>query len=281
MKKIETVSELRNIISAWRRAGETIAFVPTMGNLHPGHLQLVKQAKVSASRVVVSIFVNPMQFGEGEDFANYPRTLEQDSEALQAEGVDVLFAPPVSEIYNRELTQTTRVEVPKLSDILCGAFRPHHFVGVTTVVAKLFNMVQPDVAVFGKKDYQQLFLITRMVEDLAMPIKIVGIETMREANGLAMSSRNNYLSAEQKQQAAEVYRTLITMADRIRQGEQDFESLSQFGIKNLQEKGFQPDYVEIRRGEDLGKAQSGDKPLVILIAARLGNARLIDNLEVA
>lgn len=280
MKTLHTTSELRALLASWRRAGERIAFVPTMGNLHQGHLQLVKRAKQTADRVVASIFVNPMQFGQGEDFEKYPRTLEQDSSALMSEGVDVLFAPATSEIYGRDLATTTRVEVPALSNILCGEFRAGHFVGVTTVVAKLFNIVQPDVAVFGKKDYQQLFLIKRMVADLAFPIDIVGVETLREANGLAMSSRNGYLSADEKERAAEIYRTLTMLADKLKQGATNFQSLSQLAMKNLQEKGFEPDYVDIRRCEDLAPATSLYEPLVLLVAARLGPARLIDNLEV-
>ncbi len=281
MKQIETVNALRGCVSAWRKMDDTIAFVPTMGNLHQGHLALVKRAKKMASRVVVSIFVNPMQFPEGTDFERYPRTPVQDIEALQRAGIDALFFPDVSEIYQGDAALTTRVEVPGLSDILCGAFRPGHFVGVTTVVAKLFNMVQPDVAVFGKKDYQQLLLIKRMVADLALPIKVIGVETMRESSGLAMSSRNNYLTVEEKHRAALIYRVLSEIADSVRKGDTCFENLCEYGVGKLQKNGFSVDYVEIRRRSDLGKALEGQEGLVVLIAAKMGDTRLIDNLEIS
>ena len=281
MDHVESISALRKQLATWRQAGERIAFVPTMGNLHAGHLQLVKKAKASAQKTVVSIFVNPMQFGEGEDFGNYPRTLEQDRVSLMQEGVDLLFVPPVEEIYAQNLEQTTRVEVPGLSDILCGSHRPGHFVGVTTVVVKLFNMVQPDIAVFGKKDYQQLFLIKRMVEDLAMPIEIIGVETMREPSGLAMSSRNGYLTNEEQERAAGLYASLCHIAAQIKDGEANFKHLQQQAVIQLKEHGFAPDYVEIRKREDLSvPTVHNDQPLVVLAAAQLGAARLIDNLEI-
>lgn len=280
MKQIESIAPLRETIAVWRRAGEKIAFVPTMGNLHEGHLALVKKAQVQAQRVVVSVFVNPMQFSAGEDFDKYPRTLEQDSEALQEIGVDLLFVPTAAEIYNQDLAYTTRVEVPLLSDILCGASRPGHFVGVTTIVAKLFNIVQPDIAVFGKKDYQQLFLIRRMVRDLAIPIEILGVETAREESGLAVSSRNGYLSTSEKEQAAQLYQVMCQMAEQIQIGNADFKRLQDEAITELKQHGFEPDYVEIRHCEDLSVAQAADSNLVILLAAKLGTTRLIDNLEV-
>jgi pantoate--beta-alanine ligase len=194
MQYIEAIEDLRAMLRPWRRAGESIAFVPTMGNLHAGHLDLVSRAAALADRTVVSIFVNPLQFGPQEDYASYPRTLERDRAQLEALATDALFVPPVSAIYPQSPRMVTRVQVPGLSDILCGAFRPGHFEGVATVVAKLFNLVQPDIAVFGKKDYQQLRLIERMAQDLAIPVSIVGISTVREPDGLAMSSRNQYLS---------------------------------------------------------------------------------------
>ncbi len=283
MKRVETVSALRDGVKTWRKEGDTIAFVPTMGNLHQGHLALVARAKKLASRVVVSIFVNPMQFPKGTDFERYPRTPAQDVEALQRAGVDLLFYPDSSEIYQGDASLTTRVEVPGLSDILCGAFRPGHFIGVTTVVAKLFNMVQPDIAVFGKKDYQQLLLIERMVADLALPVKVVAVETMRESSGLAMSSRNNYLTVEEKRRAASIYRVLSEIADRIREGDTCFENLCEYGVSTLQKSGFLVDYVDIRRRTDLSKALEGERQrgLVILVAAKMGETRLIDNLEIS
>ena len=280
MEQIASLSHLRTVIAAWRKAGETIAFVATMGNLHQGHFTLVKEAKRKASKVVVSIFVNPMQFGEGEDFESYPRTLQQDGDALNELGVDLLFTPEVSDVYHRDMSTTTRVEVPGLSNILCGKHRPGHFVGVTTVVAKLFSMVQPDIAVFGKKDYQQLFLIKRMVEDLAMPIDVVGIDTIREPSGLAMSSRNGYLSSAEKEAATELYQSLTNIAEQVRQGSKAYISLCQNEVKTLQSKGFLVDYMEVRRQDDLARPSGEDAKLVVLVAAHLGNARLIDNLEI-
>jgi pantoate--beta-alanine ligase len=258
-----------------------VAFVPTMGNLHAGHLSLVKEAHKIADRVVTSIFVNPMQFGAGEDFENYPRTFEHDSEMLINEGTDLLFAPPVELMYPKPQADQTRVEVPGLSELLCGACRPGHFVGVATVVCKLFNMVQPDIAVFGKKDYQQLMVIRRMVEDLAMPVTIVGVETMRESDGLAMSSRNGYLSAEERALAPLLYRTLSDLAARLGDGEDDFYRLEEEAAAELDGGGFRTDYVAIRRAEDLLDPAAGESELVILAAANLGKARLIDNIEVS
>jgi len=280
MEQVKAVSELRRCIAAWRNDGETIAFVPTMGNLHQGHLALVEQAKKIATRVVVSIFVNPMQFSKGGDFDCYPRTLAQDSDALEKCGVDILFSPKTSEMYPTGSGKTTRVEVPGVSDILCGAHRAGHFIGVATVVTKFFNMVQPDIAVFGKKDYQQLHIIKRMIADLAMPIKILGVDTLRESSGLAMSSRNSYLTPKEKQHAALIYQLLLDIAEKIRNGDEDHENLSLYGMKKLKESGFSPDYVEIRRRDNLEKTGQGQTNLVILIAAQLGKARLIDNLEI-
>ncbi len=280
MITVNAVDDLRAQIDIWRRGGN-VAFVPTMGNLHAGHLSLVKEAHKIADRVVASIFVNPLQFGAGEDFENYPRTFERDSEMLIDEGTDLLFAPPVEVMYPKPQADQTRVEVPGLSELLCGACRPGHFVGVATVVCKLFNMVQPDIAVFGNKDYQQLMVIRRMVEDLAMPVAIVGVETMREADGLAMSSRNGYLGAQERALAPMLYRTLSDLAARLGDGEDDFHRLEQEAAAALDGAGFRTDYVAIRRASDLLDPAAGETELVILAAAYLGKARLIDNIEVS
>ena len=279
MITVNAVDDLRAQIDTWRRGGN-VAFVPTMGNLHAGHLSLVKEARKIADRVVASIFVNPLQFGAGEDFENYPRTFERDSEMLIEEGTDLLFAPPVEVMYPKPQADQTRVEVPGLSELLCGAHRPGHFVGVATVVCKLFNMVQPDIAVFGNKDYQQLMVIRRMVEDLAMPVAIVGVETMREADGLAMSSRNGYLGAQERALAPMLYRTLGDLAVRLGDGEDDFYRLEEEAAAALDGAGFRTDYIAIRRASDLLDPVPGDTELVILAAAYLGKARLIDNIEV-
>ena len=279
MITINGINELRARVESWRRGGN-VAFVPTMGNLHAGHISLVKEARKIADRVVASIFVNPMQFGEGEDFDSYPRTLEQDSRMLEAEGTDLLFAPPVAVMYPKAQSEQTRVEVPGLSGLLCGATRPGHFVGVATVVCKLFNMVQPDIAVFGKKDYQQLMVIRRMVEDLAMPVRIVGIDTVRESDGLAMSSRNGYLTEQERETAPMLYQALQGLAAQLRKGDEDYAGLEAKTAKALDESGFRTDYVVIRRSADLLEPTDDDKGLVILAAAYLGKARLIDNLEV-
>ncbi len=274
MKQIQTVKQLRRVLPTLT----DIALVPTMGNLHAGHLALVKHAQQQARHVVVSIFVNPLQFGANEDFADYPRTLAQDIEKLEKSGVALLFAPRVADMYPRPLAQTTQVQVPELSDILCGASRRGHFVGVTTVVNKLFNLVQPKVAVFGQKDYQQLLLIQRMVEDLAMPIQILAVPTHREADGLAMSSRNGYLSAAQRAVAPQLYRSLTEVKQHVSQGERDFARLEQTAIAQLQCAGFVPDYVSIRHAQTLATAQTDDHDLMVLAAAKLGKTRLIDNL---
>ena len=281
MLTVHTVEELRATVADWRRSGERVAFVPTMGNLHRGHLDLMREASARAGRVVTSIFVNPMQFGEGEDFDAYPRTLEQDSEKLRELGVDLLFAPEVTTIYPAGSTEhQTRVEVPGLSDVLCGASRPGHFVGVATVVCKLFNLVQPDLAVFGQKDFQQLMVIRRMAADLAFPIEIVGKETVRENDGLAMSSRNGYLSAQERATAPLLYRTLQETAAAVKGGNRDYASLEKAAEAALQEAGFRPDYYAIRRSEDLAPVQNSGEDLVVLAAAYLGTTRLIDNLRV-
>jgi pantoate--beta-alanine ligase len=280
MQQIEAIEDLRAVVRRWRQAGESVAFVPTMGNLHDGHLDLVSRARTLAARTVVSIFVNPLQFGPQEDYATYPRTLEQDRQKLQAAGADALFVPPVQAIYPQNLDAVTRVQVPELSDILCGAFRPGHFAGVATVVAKLFNLVQPDLALFGKKDYQQWRLIERMVRDLAIPVSILGIATVREADGLAMSSRNQYLSPQERKLAPVLYRCLGGVGAAVAAGNRDFAALEAGAMQQLKKHGFEPQYVEIRTAKDLTRPQAQKEELVVLAAAWLGKTRLIDNLEI-
>ncbi len=280
METLSKVADLRKRIGEWRRAGERIALVPTMGNLHAGHLDLVRRAREQAARVVVSIFVNPMQFGPSEDFAAYPRTLDADREKLRQAGADLVFAPRVQEVYPDGQVQQTRVEVPEISNQLCGASRPGHFVGVATVVCKLFNMVQPDLAIFGEKDFQQLLVIRRMTRDLSLPVDIVGAPTVREADGLAMSSRNGYLNAEERALAPRLYANLQQAARALGQGD-GVAHVEADTARALEQAGFRPDYVSVRRAADLGLPGESDRELVILAAAQLGPARLIDNLRVS
>ncbi|RKT46914.1 pantoate--beta-alanine ligase [Thiocapsa rosea] len=279
MKTIETLEDLREQVRAWRGAGERVAFVPTMGNLHAGHLTLIAEARARAPRVVASIFVNPMQFGPAEDLDAYPRTLARDRELLEAAGCDLVFAPNVATVYPRGSEAQTRVEVPGLSDVLCGESRPGHFRGVATVVCKLFNMVQPDVALFGEKDFQQLLVIRRMVEDLAMPVEIVGVPTVREPDGLAMSSRNGYLSPSERARAPALRRVLTAARQSLLAGTAA-ASVEREAEDALREAGLAPDYVRVRATHDLRPATQADRDLVILAAAYLGQARLIDNLRV-
>lgn len=281
METVTSKSGIRERTREWRARGERIAFVPTMGNLHAGHLKLVRHGRAIADRVVASIFVNPMQFGPQEDYAVYPRTLEADKAALMQEDADLLFAPDVSEMYAGELACTTRVEVPGLDAILCGAFRPGFFTGIATVVTRLFNLVQPDIAIFGEKDYQQLVIIRRMAADLCMPVSIEGVATEREADGLAMSSRNGYLDSRERAIAPELYRVLCAVRTELRAGATDYAELESAAMKRLAAAGFKPDYVSIRRAGDLGEPGAGDTLLRVLAAARLGAARLIDNLEIS
>lgn len=276
MHIVKTVSELRDAVRAWRSTGLSIALVPTMGNLHDGHLALVREARTKADKVVVSIFVNPTQFGVGEDFETYPRTEHEDRVKLEASGAHLLFLPDVSEVYAQGAK--TVVSVAGLSKRYCGEFRPGHFDGVATVVCKLFNMVQPDVGLFGRKDFQQLTVIKTMVRDLDIPVEIVGVETVREASGLAMSSRNGYLSAEEKTNAAKLYQSLCAARDAILAGRQSFQEVERNAILFLQASGFQPDYFNVCRSSDLEQAGADDAELVLLTAARLGKTRLIDNL---
>jgi pantoate--beta-alanine ligase len=286
MQNITSIAELREVVLQWRESGERIALVPTMGNLHEGHLRLVEEAHANAERIIVSVFVNPMQFTDSSagagDYKEYPRTLDADIEKLSAMtiGVDMLFTPSVEEVYPNGIENETRVVVPKMSDILCGEFRPGHFVGVATILAKLFNMTQPNVAVFGEKDYQQLLVIRRLVTDLCFPIDIIGVPTVREADRLAMSSRNQYLTKEERKVAATLNKTLLQAKHSIKNGATDFPGLEKNAMKQLQAAGFRPEYFSIRRVDDLQPAQVDDPSLVILVAAWLGEARLIDNVRV-
>jgi pantoate--beta-alanine ligase len=279
MRTITRIAELREIVREWRLARESIAFVPTMGNLHAGHASLVGAAHHHGRRVVASVFVNPLQFGPNEDFAAYPRTPEDDSALLSELGADVLFLPTVEEMYPKGTTGSTIVDVPELSNILCGAFRPGHFEGVATVVVKLLNLVQPDVAIFGEKDYQQLTIIRVSVEDLCLPVKIVGAPTVRAEDGLALSSRNRYLSPDERQRAPVLYRALDRARRRLESGDTDVADIEREGREELQAAGFRPDYFEVRMAGTLGKPQGHNVDVVVLAAARLSRARLIDNLQ--
>lgn len=278
MNTVKTVRELRAAIARARAEGKRIGFVPTMGNLHSGHVALVEKASQRADFVVASIFVNPLQFGPNEDLAKYPRTLAADQEKLVSAGCHLLFAPTPEEMYPQGMDDQTRISVPVVSEGLCGGSRPGHFEGVATVVTKLFNMVQPDLAIFGEKDFQQLAVIRKLVRDLNLPVQIFGEPTVRADDGLALSSRNGYLSAEQRQLAPQLFATLKDMADSICGGRDDFSRLTLDGLKHLEKSGFRPDYLEIREAGSLRPAQAGDKELVILVAAYLGTTRLIDNL---
>ncbi len=280
MQVISEILDLRETRRTWQADAKVIAFVPTMGNLHQGHLNLVKEAKKQADIVVVSIFVNPMQFGPDEDLDAYPRTLDNDCAALQALGVDALFLPKVSDIYARGLEQQTFVEVPGLSYMICGASRPGHFRGVATIVCKLFNMVQPNVAFFGEKDFQQLQVIKAMVTDLSMNLQVVGVPTTREQDGLAMSSRNHYLRDSERKLAPTLYKSMNALAEEIMAGRRDFSVLTAHYKEQLAAAGFKPDYLEIRDAHSLLQPSHEDSELVLLAAAFLGKTRLIDNLQI-
>ena len=281
MRIVTTLAELRSGILPWRSQAGRIAFVPTMGNLHAGHLKLVRHARAIAEHVVVSIFVNPLQFGESEDFQDYPVTHARDTAALREADVDLLFMPDVSEMYGDGPGQTTQVVVPGLNAILEGEFRPTHFDGVSTVIAKLFNMLQPDVAVFGEKDFQQLLIIRRMVSDLNMPVAIEAVETEREADGLAMSSRNGYLSASERAIAPQLHQTLLDVRDILLHGEQDIAAVEQVAMEQLRAAGFEPQYVSVRRCVDLRVPETENDQRLVLAAAILGTTRLIDNEKVS
>ena len=272
------IPDLRQHIRSWKLRGERIAFVPTMGNLHAGHLQLVAAARQQADHVVVSVFVNPMQFNDAADFNAYPRTLEQDADLLRAANVDVLFAPTDSVVYPHGQVANTKVIVPGLSDVLEGEYRPGHFTGVTTVVCKLFNIVLPEVALFGEKDFQQLLLIRRMVRDLDMPIQIASLPTVRESDGLAMSSRNGRLSAAERAVAPVLYQVLCRLRDQVLAGDRRYALMEEQAITALKGAGLGVEYVVVRRVSDLQPPQDGDQQLVVLVAAQLGKTRLIDNI---
>ncbi len=281
MLVVNNPAALREQIGQWHREGRAIAFVPTMGNLHQGHLTLVEEARRHGDKVVVSIFVNPLQFDKAEDLANYPRTLEQDCAALEAAGVDLVFTPTPEIMYPQGLASQTFVEVPGISSLLEGALRPGHFRGVSTVVTKLFNLVQPNVACFGEKDYQQLALIRKMVADMAMPIEIVGVPTVRAEDGLALSSRNGYLTAAERAIAPELARTMNWIAEQIEAGNSHLPSLVAQASQRLDNAGFRTDAIDIVDADTLESASAESQRLVILMAAYLGKARLIDNRVVA
>ncbi|EOY3784428.1 pantoate--beta-alanine ligase [Escherichia coli] len=274
---IETLPLLRQQIRRLRMEGKRVALVPTMGNLHDGHMKLVDEAKARADVVVVSIFVNPMQFDRPEDLARYPRTLQEDCEKLNKRKVDLVFAPSVKEIYPNGTETHTYVDVPGLSTMPEGASRPGHFRGVSTIVSKLFNLVQPDIACFGEKDFQQLALIRKMVADMGFDIEIIGVPIMRAKDGLALSSRNGYLTAEQRKIAPGLYKVLSSIADKLQAGERDLDEIITIAGQELNEKGFRADDIQIRDADTLLEISENSKRAVILVAAWLGDARLIDN----
>jgi pantoate--beta-alanine ligase len=279
MQTVTRIESMRALVRGWRMAGESIAFVPTMGNLHAGHASLIGAAHHHGRRVVASVFVNPLQFGPNEDYAAYPRTPEEDTALLTEQGVDALLLPTVEEMYPLGVAGSTIVDVPDLSGILCGAFRPGHFQGVATVVVKLLNLVQPDTAIFGEKDYQQLTIIRRSVEDLCLPVRIVGAPTVRAEDGLALSSRNRYLSPDERRVAPMVYRSLDRARRRLESGDADVAAIEAEGMESLRSAGFRPDYFEVRNADTLARPRGRNFDVVVLAAARLGRARLIDNVQ--
>jgi pantoate--beta-alanine ligase len=281
MRTVHSLKELRSILRNYRQQGKTIGLVPTMGNLHEGHISLVRKASEAADIVVTSIFVNPMQFGANEDLDKYPRTLQEDQDKLAEAGNTLVFAPSVEEVYPEGMARQTKVLVPEVSEGHCGASRPGHFEGVATVVAMLFNMVQPDVAVFGEKDYQQLAVIKKMVRDLMIPVNVVGAPTVREEDGLAKSSRNGYLSEEERATAPIVFQTLNRVAEQLQQGRSDFQALEQEAQNVLADAGLRPDYFNIVSSQTLKPATDEDRELTLLVAAFLGTTRLIDNLSLS
>ncbi len=277
---IETIPLLRREIRRWRQEGKRIALVPTMGNLHQGHLTLVEEAKARADVVVVSVFVNPMQFDRPDDLARYPRTLQEDCEKLTRLGVDLVFAPSEKEVYPKGLEQQTYVDVPSLSTMLEGASRPGHFRGVSTIVSKLFNLIQPDIACFGEKDFQQLALIRKMVSDLNFDIDIVGVPIVRGPDGLALSSRNGYLTADERRLAPRLYNIMSHLATQLENGERNIDELLEQATSRLREAGLQPDELFVRDADTLLDVNVDTKTAVILVSAWLGKARLIDNMRV-
>ena len=279
MEIVATPQALRRQLAEQPTGPGGLAFVPTMGNLHDGHLSLVRKALDSADTVVVSIFVNPMQFADGEDLDAYPRTLDRDIELLTEASADLLFTPNVDALYPQGLKTHTAVRVPGLTEVLCGRHRPGHFDGVTTVVCKLLNLVQPDIALFGEKDLQQLLVIEKMVADLAIPVRVEGVATARAADGLALSSRNGYLSPDERDLAPRLYASLLQIRDAITSGARDFQGLCADAVQGLESEGFAVDYCELRRCDDLSLAQPGDQDIAIFAAASLGSTRLIDNIR--
>jgi len=280
MQLFETVRDMQLQSMSWRAAGWRIAFVPTMGNLHQGHLDLVREAARCADRVVVSIFINPLQFDQADDFQQYPRTLEQDRRQLEKLGIAAVFAPAEQEMYPAGREQTTRVEVPGISAELEGACRPGHFAGVATVVTKLFQAVLPDIALFGEKDFQQLLVVRKLVADLNLPVMVQGLPTRREPDGLALSSRNSRLNPAERQQAAQLYAVLSWTVEQLHQGRSDFPQLEKEACQRLESAGFHPDYVSIRDARNLAPVSPDSEQRIVLAAARLGQTRLIDNLRV-
>ena len=279
MKTVSDLAGLRQIISEWKKQGSTITFVPTMGNLHDGHLSLLEKAQELSDKSLVSIFVNPIQFGKGEDYESYPSTVDSDRTKIEASGLDLLFTPDLSVLYPGGVDEDTRINVPELSTILCGQFRPDHFSGVATVVTKLLINVLPDYALFGEKDYQQLIIIRRLASDLCIPTEIVGMPIIREEDGLAMSSRNAYLTEEQRKLAPLIYQSLLAAADKLNNKNIDHNLIEKEGFLSLESAGLRPEYFSIRRSHDLSEPTSEDRELSILVAAWLGTARLIDNIK--
>ena len=278
MQTVQDAAALRAAVRGWRNQGQTVGLVPTLGTLHAGHYSLIKLARARADRVVASVFVNPTQFGPNEDFERYPRTLAQDQAGLAEADCDVLFAPEVATMYPFGPANSVSLHVPQLTETLEGAHRPGHFDGVATVVCKLFNLVQPDLAVFGQKDFQQLKVIERMVRDLSLPVKVMAGATLRADDGLALSSRNQYLSRDERELSTQIHATLLQMRELIEKGHA-WRVVEQAATSKLQRAGFDPDYAAIRRAEDLAEPADGETSgLVALIAARLGTTRLIDNL---
>ncbi len=278
MRVIRNKAALHKQLAEWRHARERVAVVPTMGNLHAGHLSLVRLAQQNAERVVVTLFVNPTQFGDGEDFEAYPRSLKRDTRSLEEARTDVLFIPDIETIYPFGIENATRVSVLGLTDEFCGACRPGHFDGVTSVIMRLFSIVQPEVAVFGQKDYQQQLIIRRMVEDLSLPIQIIVGPTLREPDGLAMSSRNAYLSDEERQIAPALYKTLHDVGEKLRTGDRNYNRLENRATQSLAKSRFRPEYFAVRQAQDLREPDLDCGAFVVLAAVRLGTARLIDNI---
>lgn len=281
MRTTGNKDQLQARLSEVREKGQSIAFVPTMGNLHKGHIQLVRRAREKADVVVVSIYVNPLQFGAGEDLDNYPRTLAADKEKLFGEGAHLLYTPETTDIYPEGLQRHTQVEVPDLSETLCGSSRPGHFNGVTTIVAKLFNIVRPDIALFGEKDFQQLSIVRKMVTDLCIPVEVVGVPTVRDVDGLALSSRNCYLSPSQRRIAPLLHETLASCREAIACGFDNFLQLESHARMKLLQAGFTPDYFAIRDANTLRNVTESTEEIAILAAARLGRTRLIDNVRLS